>query len=55
MVPVKSFMVPKDKFITVERDMDVRSAGRVMRDRSYTKVDLTGLRQVAELDLGALL
>jgi predicted transcriptional regulator len=34
MVPVKSFMVPKDKFITVERDMDVRSAGRVMRDRN---------------------
>ena len=28
MVPVKSFMVPKDKFITVERDIDVRTAGR---------------------------
>ena len=30
MVPVKSFMVPKDKFITVERDIDVRTAGRLM-------------------------
>ena len=38
MVPVKSFMVPKDKFITVERDVDVRTAGRVMRDRNIGTV-----------------
>ncbi len=33
MVPVKSFMVPKDKFVTVERDTDVQTAARIMRDR----------------------
>jgi CBS domain-containing protein len=33
MVPVKSFMVPREKFITVERDMDAQTAARIMRDR----------------------
>ena len=41
MVPVKSFMVPKDKFITVERDVDVRTAGRVMRDRNIGSLFVT--------------
>jgi CBS domain-containing protein len=34
MVPVKSFMVPKSKFITVDRDTNVRMAGQIMRDRN---------------------
>lgn len=34
MVPVKSFMVPKEKFVTVERDICVRTAGQIMRDRN---------------------
>ena len=46
MVPVKSFMVPKDKFITVERDMDVRSAGRVMRDRNIGSLFVTNGKDV---------
>jgi CBS domain-containing protein len=33
MVPVKSFMVPREKFITVERDTDAQAAARIMRDR----------------------
>ena len=34
MVPVKSFMVPKEKFVTVDRDMDARSAAALMRDKN---------------------
>lgn len=34
MVPVKSFMVPREKFVTVERDISVRAAGQIMRDRN---------------------
>ena len=33
MIPVKSFMVPREKFITVERDTNARTAARIMRDR----------------------
>lgn len=33
MDPVKSFMVPSEKFITVERGTDVQTAERIMRDR----------------------
>ncbi|MBI3603203.1 MAG: CBS domain-containing protein [Nitrospirae bacterium] len=38
MVPVKSFMVPVEKFVTVDRDMDVRKAAQVMRDRNIGSV-----------------
>ncbi|MDE3017823.1 MAG: CBS domain-containing protein [Nitrospirota bacterium] len=41
MVPVKSFMVPKDKFISVDRDTDVRKAAQVMRDRNIGSVFIT--------------
>lgn len=41
MVPVKSFMVPKEKFITVDRDTDVRKAAQVMRDRNIGSVFIT--------------
>jgi CBS domain-containing protein len=34
MVPVKSFMVPIEKFVTVDRDMDVRAAAALMRDKN---------------------
>ena len=34
MVPVKSFMVPAEKFVTVDRDTDVRKAAEIMRDRN---------------------
>ncbi len=32
MVPVKSFMVPAEKFITIDRDVNVRQAAEIMRD-----------------------
>lgn len=32
MVPVKSFMVPVEKFITVDRDVNVRRAAEIMRE-----------------------
>nr|MBI3613870.1 CBS domain-containing protein [Nitrospirota bacterium] len=41
MVPVKSFMVPKEKFIAVDRDTDVRKAAQVMRDRNIGSVFIT--------------
>ncbi len=41
MVPVKSFMVPKEKFISVDRDTDVRKAAQVMRDRNIGSVFIT--------------
>jgi CBS domain-containing protein len=34
MVPVKSFMIPAEKFVTVDRDTDVRKAAEIMRDRN---------------------
>ena len=41
MVPVKSFMVPADKFITVDRDVSVRAAAALMRDRGIGSVFVT--------------
>jgi len=41
MVPVKSFMVPKEKFVTVDRDTDVRQAAQVMRDRNIGSIFIT--------------
>ncbi|MBM4119763.1 MAG: CBS domain-containing protein [Nitrospira sp.] len=34
MVPVKSFMVPVEKFVTIDRDTDVRAAAALMRDKN---------------------
>ncbi len=34
MVPVKSFMVPIEKFVTVDRDTDARTAAALMRDKN---------------------
>jgi CBS domain-containing protein len=41
MVPVKSFMVPKEKFVTVDRDTDVRKAAQIMRDRNIGSLFVT--------------
>lgn len=41
MVPVKSFMVPGDKFITVDRDVKARAAAELMRDRGIGSVFVT--------------
>ncbi len=41
MVPVKSFMIPAEKFITVGRDTDVKTAGVIMRDRNVGSLMVT--------------
>ena len=41
MVPVKSFMVPAEKFVTVDRDTDVRKAAEIMRDREIGSLFVT--------------
>ena len=46
MVPVKSFMVPREKFITVERDMDVQTAARIMRDRGIGSLFVTNGKEI---------
>jgi CBS domain-containing protein len=46
MVPVKSFMVPKEKFTTVERDTDVQTAARIMRDRGIGSLFVTNGKEI---------
>ena len=46
MVPVKSFMVPREKFVTVERDMNVRTAGQIMRDRNIGSLFVTNGKEI---------
>ena len=41
MVPVKSFMVPAEKFVKVDRDTDVRKAAEIMRDREIGSLFVT--------------
>jgi CBS domain-containing protein len=41
MVPIKSFMVPSERFITVKRDTDVQTAARIMRDRHISSLFVT--------------
>ena len=41
MDSIKSFMVPSEKFITVERDTDVQTAARMMRDRRINSLLVT--------------
>lgn len=41
MVPVKSFMVPADKFVKVDRDTDSRTAAVLMRDRNIGSLLVT--------------
>ncbi len=46
MVPVKSFMVPVEKFVTVDRDMDARAAAALMRDRNIGSLFVTRNKEV---------
>lgn len=46
MVPVKSFMVPKEKFVTVERDTDTQTAARIMRDRGIGSLFVTNGKEI---------
>ena len=41
MVPVKSFMVPAEKFITIDRDVNVRQAAEIMRESGIGSVFIT--------------
>lgn len=46
MVPVKSFMVPIEKFITVDRDLDARAAAALMRDRNIGSLFITRNKEI---------
>ena len=46
MVPVKSFMIPKEKFVTVERDTDAQTAARIMRDRGIGSLFVTNGKEI---------
>ena len=46
MVPVKSFMVPREKFITVERDTPAQTAARIMRDRGIGSLFVTNGKEI---------
>lgn len=46
MVPVKSFMVPREKFVTVDRDTDARTAAALMRDRNIGSLFVTRGKEV---------
>lgn len=41
MVPVKSFMVPAEKFVKVDRDVNVRTAAEAMRENGVGSVFVT--------------
>lgn len=46
MVPVKSFMIPREKFVTVERDTDAQTAARIMRDRGIGSLFVTNGKEI---------
>jgi CBS domain-containing protein len=46
MVAVKSFMVPREKFITVDRETDAQTAARIMRDRSIGSLFVTNGKEI---------
>jgi CBS domain-containing protein len=46
MDPIKSFMVPSEKFITVARDTDVQTAARLMRDRRISSLFVTNGQEI---------
>ena len=46
MVSVKSFMIPREKFVTVERDMNVQTAARTMRDRGIGSLFVTNGKEI---------
>ncbi len=46
MVPVKSFMIPREKFVTVERDTDAQTAARIMRDKGIGSLFITNQKEI---------
>lgn len=46
MVPVKSFMVPVEKIVKVDRDTDVRSAATAMRDHNIGSLFVTRDKEI---------
>ena len=46
MVSVKSFMIPKEKFVTVERDTNAQTAARIMRDRGIGSLFVTNGKEI---------
>jgi CBS domain-containing protein len=46
MDSIKSFMIPSEKFITVERDTDVQTAARIMRDRRISSLFVTNGKEI---------
>jgi CBS domain-containing protein len=46
MHPIKSFMVPREKFITVKRETDVQSAARLMRDHHINSLFVTNGNEI---------
>ncbi len=46
MDPIKSFMVPSERFITVERDTDVQTSARIMRDRRINSLFVTNGKEI---------
>ena len=46
MVSVKSFMVPREQFITVERDTDAQTAARIMRDCDIGSLFVTNEKEI---------
>ena len=46
MVSVKSFMIPREKFISVERDTNAQTAARIMRDRGIGSLFVTNGKEI---------
>ncbi len=46
MVPVKSFMVSIEKFVTVDRDTDARTAAALMRDKNIGSLFVTRNKEI---------
>jgi CBS domain-containing protein len=46
MDPIKSFMVPSEKFITVERDTNVQAAAQIMTDRRINSLFVTNGKEI---------
>jgi CBS domain-containing protein len=46
MVSVKSFMIPREKFVTVERDTETQTAARIMRDRGIGSLFVTNGKEI---------
>jgi CBS domain-containing protein len=46
MDPIKSFMVPSEKFVTVERSTDVQTAAGIMRDRRINSLFVTNGKEI---------